>query len=224
MRYIGSKTKMHEILKKEITSFTKCPDGSVFCDIFSGTCGVGDYMQDVYKIIANDSLYFSYIIARGKLNNIDYSFSKLGFDPFNFFNNADTSNYIDGYCYKTFGPDITGRQYFSSENSKLIDFIRDYIELWYSNEKITIQEHDYLLACLIESMSKVANVAGVYAAYLHMWDSRAIKKMEFIKVEHINIPKYNNEVFNKDVNNVIEDISGHILYLDLHNMFPNITC
>ena len=64
VRYIGSKTKMLETLKKEIIKFSNCQYGSVFCDIFSGTCGVGDYMQDIYSVIANDNLYFSYIIER----------------------------------------------------------------------------------------------------------------------------------------------------------------
>ena len=35
----------------------------------------------------------------------------------------------------------------------------------------------YLLTCLIEAVSRVANVAGTYAAYLKGWDSRAHKPL-----------------------------------------------
>ena len=66
----------------------------------------------------------------------------------------------------------------------------------------------------MKSLSKVSNVAGVYAAYLHIWDSRAVKKMKFIPVETINIPKYDNIVYNCDVNELIKTIEGDILYLD----------
>ena len=52
MRYIGSKTKLLNLLKEEITTFTALKNDATFCDIFSGTCGVGDFFQDIYKIIA----------------------------------------------------------------------------------------------------------------------------------------------------------------------------
>ena len=176
MRYIGSKTKLLEIIKDEIIKYTKLPKGSIFCDIFAGTGVVGDFFQDNFKIIANDNLYFSYCINKAKLCRNKCDFKTLGFNPFEYFNNYDTNKYDNGYCYNTFSPKAN-RQYFSEENAKHIDFIRDCISKWYSEGKITLVEHDYLIGCLIESLSKVANVAGVYAAFLHIWDSRAIKKI-----------------------------------------------
>ena len=214
MRYIGSKTKLLEFLKEEICDFATVNSGAVFCDAFTGTCAVGDYFQDYYKIIANDNLYFSYVVARAKLLQNQCSFIKLGLDPFDYFNNIDTSNYTKGYCYNNFAPQISGRQYFSDENAKMIDFVRETIEEWFSQERITLIEHDYLIGCLIESLSKVSNVAGVYAAFLHIWDARACKKMKFIPVESIKTPCFDNKIFNEDVISFIQNISGDILYLD----------
>lgn len=213
MRYIGSKTKLLDIINDEIHKFAKLPKESTFCDIFAGTGGVGDYFQDRYKIIANDNLYFSYCVNKAKLCSTKCTFEKLGVDPFVYFNNVNTDNYITGYCFNNFSP-FAGRQYFSEENAKLIDFIRETISEWYSNEKISLDEHDFLIGCLIESLSKVANVAGVYAAFLHIWDSRALKRMEFINVETVNKPSLDNMVYNEDCLKLIENISGDLLYLD----------
>jgi len=214
MRYIGSKTKLLDLIDEELTKFLEKSDKGVFCDMFAGTGGVGDHFQNRYKIIANDNLYFSYVLNRAKLCSNKCNFNNLKFDPFDFFNSIDTSSYESGYCYQTFAPTMGGRQYFSDENAKKIDYIRDNIEEWYLSKKISIDEHDYLLGCLIESISKVSNVAGVYAAYLHIWDSRATKKMNFIKVESENSPCFDNLVLNMDCNEAINKINGDILYLD----------
>ena len=60
------------------------------------------------------------------------------------------------------------RMYFSSENGKVIDAIRIQIEKWKIEDLITDSEYYILLACLIETVSFYANVAGVYAAFQKM--------------------------------------------------------
>ena len=215
MRYIGSKLKLLETIKEKLVEFIGNDEALSFCDLFAGTNCVGDYFQDKYNIISNDNLYFCYILGRGKLIKLDAPFNKLGIDPFEYFNSVDTTNYKNGYCYNNFAPTKGGRMYFSDENAKKIDFIRETIDIWFKEEKISLDEHDYLLACLLESVSKVSNVAGVYAAFLRTWDSRAIKPMQFIKVESINEPSHkNNIVYNEKSETIIEKISGDILYLD----------
>ena len=214
MRYIGAKTKLIDVIDEEITKYYGELNGKSICDIFSGTCAVGDHFQDRCRVIANDSLYFCYILARGKLLKEKCSFAKLGFDPFDYFNKADTDDYKKGYCYNNFAPTISGRQYFSDENAKFIDFIRESLDDWLKKDLISQIEFDYLLACLLESASKVSNVAGVYAAFLHIWDSRAVKRMVYIPVESSKTGHFDNDVFNKDVNELVDTIHGDILYLD----------
>lgn len=214
MRYIGNKTKLLDILDNFISKKVLNKKGLIFCDLFSGTCTVGDYFKNKYEIIANDNLYFSYVTAKGKLNYKKNFFKNLGFDPFDYFNTADSSNYIKGFCYNNFAPSISGRQYFSDENAKLIDFIRNTIDIWFDENKIDENEKFYLIASLLESISKVSNVAGVYSAFLKKWDPRAIKKMEFIPVESNGESSFQNEVYNDDVMNLITKIKGDILYLD----------
>ena len=214
MRYIGNKTKLLDILDSFISKKGLNKKGLVFCDLFSGTCTVGDYFKNKYEIIANDNLYFSYVTAKGKLNYKNDFFKHLGFNPFDYFNSVDSSNYITGFCYNNFAPTISGRQYFSDENAKLIDFIRNTIDIWFDENRIDENEKFYLIASLLESISKVSNVAGVYSAFLKKWDPRAIKKMEFIPVESNGESSFQNEVYNDDVMNLITKIKGDILYLD----------
>lgn len=127
MRYIGSKIKLLDLIRNELNEFTSLPDGSIFCDLFSGTNAVADFFQDKFKIISNDNLKFCYVLGRGKLIKNNNKFKELGFDPFEYFNSIDCKDYTSGYCYNNFAPSVSGRMYFSDENAKRIDFIRDSI-------------------------------------------------------------------------------------------------
>lgn len=214
MRYIGNKTKLLNEIQKILAEKGVLRQGYTFCDIFSGTGSVGDYFKDKFQIIANDSLYAAYTISAAKLINV-IKFDKLDCDPFSFFNSVNTSNHTSGFCYNNFAPSVSGRMYFSDENAKKIDFIRETIESWYNKHQISKDEYVYLIGCLIESVSKVANVAGVYSAFLRTWDPRANKEMSFLPVETTKVDvAYKNTAFNLDANDVIKQVSGDILYID----------
>lgn len=213
MRYIGNKNKILNYIETLINDKKINKQNYTFCDAFSGTATVGNYFKDKFKIIANDNLYTSYVMSQAKLNTPDLKFELLCLDPFKIFN--DENNRVNGFIYKNFSPGGSERQYFNSDNASRIDFIRTKIEYWYNHDKLTRNEYYYLLACLIESVSKVANVAGVYGSYLKMWDPRAIKPLKFIHVEQLKEKAlYENEVYNKNIEELINDISGDILYLD----------
>lgn len=213
MRYIGNKNKIISYIEALINDKKINKENYTFCDAFSGTATVGNYFKDKFKIIANDNLYTSFVMSQAKLNTPDLKFELLGLNPFKIFN--DENNKLNGFIYKNFSPGGSERQYFSSNNASRIDFIRTKIEYWYNHDKLTRNEYYYLIACLIESVSKVANVAGVYGSYLKMWDPRAIKPLKFIHVEQLKENAlYENEVYNKNIEELINDISGDILYLD----------
>ena len=213
MRYIGNKNKILNYIETLINDKKINKENYTFCDAFSGTSTVGNYFKDKFKIIANDNLYTSYVMSQARLNTPDLKFELLGLDPFEIFNKEN--NKLKGFIYKNYSPGGSERQYFSSDNASRIDFIRTKIEHWYSCDKLTRNEYYYLIACLIESVSKVANVAGVYGSYLKMWDPRAVKPLKFIHVEQLKENAlYENEVYNKNIEELINDISGDILYLD----------
>ena len=215
MRYIGNKTKLLSQLESLILNIKPQESKVIFCDLFAGTGTVGDYFKGKFKIIANDNLYLSYVLCSAKLKNSTNYFKKLGFDPFDYFNNYNTDSYTKGFCYNTFAPTISGRQYFSDENAKKIDFIRDTIDDWRADNKINEDEKEYLIASLLESVSKVSNVAGVYSAFLKTWDPRATKPMTLIHPEMNSAePRFSNEIKMYPAEELISSIKGDILYLD----------
>ena len=214
MRYLGAKTELVDRIYSLIKSLKLNNQNYTFCDAFAGTCAVGEYMKDKFRIIANDNQYYSYVISHAKLNTPDLTFPKLGLDPFEYFNQDNL--FLKGFIYENYSPGGTaGRMYFSSENAGKIDFIRTKIEKWYQDGKISEDEYYYLIAALLESVSKVANVAGVYGAYLKKWDPRAVKPMKFIKVEQRDTGSlFRAEIHNRKLEDLINDVSGDILYLD----------
>lgn len=213
MRYIWNKQKLLDEIRKLFIDKNVFVDNYTLFDAFSWTSSVWNYFKSKYKIISNDSLYFSYVIAEAKLNPIDKKFKKLKLNPFEYFNKDNC--YLKWFIYKNYSPWWSNRKYFSEDNAMKIDFIRTKIEEWYKKEKINKQEYFYLIACLLESVWKISNVAWVYWSFLRTWDSRALKDMKFIDLEDFsNNNIFKNEVHNNIIEILIDDIKWDILYLD----------
>ncbi len=213
MRYIGNKESALDYINKFIEEKSELSKAKTFFDAFSGTASVGDNFKHKYKIIANDYLYFSYVFSHAKLNSVKEGFEKLGFNPIDYFNESE--DLVSDFVTENYSPaGKAGRMYFSEKNAKRIDFFRVTIEKWKKEQRITDKEYYYLLGCLMSSISKVANIAGVYGAYLKKWDPRAIKDIKFIEVESNNNQISYNEVYNSKLEDIIEDIECDILYLD----------
>ena len=212
MRYIGNKNKLLESIR-EFTYKNVGEDFVTFCDLFSGTGSVGSYFADKHTILANDLLKSAYVLTHAQLNepaNLD--FKKLDTDPFELFN--DVKNRKVGFISKNYAPKYSSRMYFSEDNAERIDFIRSQIETWRFENRLDDSEYYYLLACLLESVSKVANIAGVYGSFLKSWDPRAVKPMTFMKLPLREKNDHINEVSNEDSMKYIERVSGDVLYLD----------
>ena len=216
MRYIGSKSNLLLNIENFIDTNIKTPQNS-FCDIFSGTACVAHYFKNKYKIISNDILYFSYVIQKAYIENNQkpnfLNINRKTKDVFSFLENSKgtaTSNFIaDNFspCGKE------QRMYFTEENAKRIDFIRSQIENWKKNNDIDETEYYYLLASLIEAVPSVSNITGTYGAYLKHWDKRAFKKIELPQIAVLDNQR-KNEVYNEDSLDLINHISGDILYVD----------
>ena len=211
MRYLGNKWKLLQEIFNLIQK--NCDKNcNILCDAFSWTSVVGDFFKHQYQIIANDIQYYSYVISQAKLNTPDLQFTKLGEDPFKIFNQENL--YLQWFITNNYSP-LGWRQYFSEENAGKIDYIRTTIEQRKNEQKLTEDEYFYLLACLLESVSKVANIAWVYGAFLKTRDPRALKIMKFIPVEQEDLKKYHDaQVFNAKIEDLIDNIQWDILYLD----------
>ena len=183
-----------------------------FFDAFCGTGAVADYFKQYYNIILNDSLKWSSTYSRGRVCAPQCTFEKLGIDPFEFLNG--NTNTVCGFIYNNYAPEKSTRMYFTPYNAMRIDYFRQQIEQWHTEEKLTEEEYCFLLACLIESVSSVSNTAGVYGAFLKKWDSRALKDIVFSKINFENKKCKSVQTFSEKIEDIIEQVDCDILYLD----------
>lgn len=212
MRFLGNKESITPIISDLLESKGLLGKNLTLFDAFCGTGSVSDALKGSFNIIANDILSWCVTYTRGRICARDCNFKKLGFDPFDYLNtNNDT---IEGFFFKNYSPGGSERMYFSSVNAGRIDYFRAKIEEWKNADLLSDDEYAYLLSCLIESVSDVSNTAGVYGAFLKNWDSRALKPIEFSKIDSKEVNHGHLSFLKEKIENVISDIECDVLYLD----------
>ena len=181
--------------------------------------------------------YFSYVLQKVYIEQNQYpKFTKLlkhlKIDPLEetlftsdsqnskeiikYLNNLEV---IEGFIYKNYSPEgtrgqVNTRKYFTGDNAKRIDAIREKIEEWKKSNLLNEQEYFFLLGALIEAVPFIANISGTYSAFLKEWDKRALKKL-LLEVPEIIKSKETHKVFNINGLNVFDQVKGiDILYLD----------
>ncbi len=210
MNYIGSKKKLLPFIDAAIDDL----DGinlqeSVFCDLFAGSGTVGAaYKNRVAKVISNDAEYFSYVLNRHRIGNIAPLYIDDIFDELNALEG------VEGFIYTHYCKHATSdREYFSRENGKKIDAIRQQIMQLYTAHQIDADSYFFLLASLLYSADKVANTASVYGAYLKGLKPSATKTLRLEPAVY-EVSTCSHDVYHQDALALIESIQGDILYLD----------
>lgn len=222
MNYIGSKFSLLDFLDKSINDVLsknkeiKPKLKMIFADLFAGTGCVGGYFKSQgYSIIANDIQYYSYVITKHMIENN----GNLDKDRMNvLINELNSLEGIEGFIYNNYSYEGTEgqefrRMYFTADNAKKCDAIRQTIENWLTNNRINQNEYHFLLGSLINSIDKCANTASVYGAYLKQFKKTALKPMILEPLPY-TIGHVECMVYNENVNSLISQISGDILYLD----------
>ncbi len=208
MNYIGSKYSLMEFLKDTIGNVTGYSDGEgrVFADLFAGTGVVGaSYKEMGYDVISNDIQYYSYVLNKHLIENVPITDDS----PLGYLNSLEG---IEGFIYKNYcAGSNSGRNYFTDINGKKCDAIRTKLEEMRGRD-IDDSVYFYFLASLVNSIDKYANTASVYGAFLKHIKKSAQKdfKLELLPV----ISGKKGKVYNKDINALIREIKGDILYLD----------
>lgn len=135
MRYYGNKTKLLGFIEGVVKK-TGVNGSSNFVDLFSGTCSVGKHFKQLgYTVIANDTLEFSYALSKTFIElNEQPKFKKLrrhlkcGSDNQSVFDHLNTMLPIaTGFIYQNYSPQ-GGRMYFTDENAKKIDTVREVVD------------------------------------------------------------------------------------------------
>ena len=202
-RFLGNKTKLLGFIGDIVAD--KCRGYYSFCDIFAGTGVVGHYFnRPETKIISNDILDSSLTSLQCWLNTKAYDKDKIT-GIIEYLNNLEPKkeNYVS---------EIFGGSYFTKENAQKIGAIREEIEKLNKNGKINQEETNILLTSLIYAIDKVANTVGHYETYRKKLDT--IQSLRLL-VPNIDIKNNaNNEIYQKDANQLIREIVCDVLYID----------
>lgn len=222
MNYIGSKLTLLSFLENSINDTllkyneNRKPCDMIFADLFAGTGCVGGHFKSLgYSIIANDIQYYSYVITKHMIeNNGNLNKNRMN----ELVNKLENIQGIEGFIYRNYTYEGTvgqefRRMYFTANNAKKCDAIRQQIELWLKNNTININEYYFLLGSLINSIDKCANTASVYGAYLKKFKASALKPMVLTPLPY-TIGHVDCKVYNEDISKLIKNIKGDILYLD----------
>ena len=217
MRYLGSKIKLLTQIENVIEKNNI--KGNTFADLFAGTGCVGDYFKDRYKIISNDFLYYSYVFNTAKVKNSEIpKFKKFrksySYDIFEWLNCLKFQPDDSFFVYLNYTP-VGGRMFFTEKNGIKIDGIRQTIEKLKNKGIIDEVEYCFLLASLLESITKVSNTSGTYEAFFKFWDPRSQKDFEIEPLELFRKScKCINEILSRDTNELVREIEGDIAYID----------
>lgn len=223
MNYIGSKFSLQlfienciiEILKKNDDN--REPQDLIFADLFAGTGVVGAYYKKMgYNVIANDIQEYSYVLCKHYIENSKKDLNEEDIEKI--FKHLNLLEGNEGYIYNNYSLAGTKgkefeRMYFSDENAKKCDAIRQGIEELYKDNEISDSMYFFTLASLINAIDKVANTASVYGAFLKKLKKSARKPMDFRPLDVID-GSANYITYKEDVNKLIRKIDGDILYLD----------
>ena len=221
IRYIGCKQKLldkiYECVMRCTTEISERP--CVFFDAFSGTGTVSSHFsENNFSVIACDILSAASILTKCKvgISKHDIQFTELVSpecqnpieEVLSILNNLPEE---EGYITKTYTP-LGKRMYFTEENGKKIDAIRNQLESWFKENKISKDENDFLLGCLLIAVSLVSNTAGTYGAYNKKWDKRSEKTLTLENCFSLGEKKHT--VLQGNVTQYLDSHECDIMYID----------
>jgi len=231
MKYIGNKFRLLPFIDEVVKKENLPPKGKI-CDIFTGTTNVAQfYKKKGYKLITNDIMNYSYVFQYAYIRNNRYpKFEKLikakkiksdkeivatKYDALrSVINYLNTLSGKEGFIFEHYAPGgLYKRQYFSNENARKIDAVRNELEDWKITKLINESEYYILLSSLIDAADFVANMSGTYGAYLKIWRSMALKPFTMLAPQLIE-SNITHEINIQDSNKLIKDIKCDILYID----------
>lgn len=231
MRYLGNKESLLSFIDTVLAmhglkSTREAP--LCVCDPFTGTTSVARHLKrQEWRVVSSDIMAYSYALQHAYIAmNEAPPFTGLAdagaLDPeinlpvpfYRVIAHLNNLRGVEGFYYWNYSPDGTvGRRYFTSANALRIDAIRQTIRWWSEMGWLSDAERYLLVAALIESVSKVANVAGTYAAYLKRWDPRAHKPL-VLSAPQIIHSACDHSINMVDANELVPQQECDLLYID----------
>jgi adenine-specific DNA-methyltransferase len=215
LNYIGSKFQLLSWIETTIqtkTGWEIFQDKRV-ADLFAGTGIVSHFFREKgAKIISNDAELYSSIIT--------HALAKSAYTPrvaeiitqLNAELAENKHKTTTGFITQKYSPHAENqRMFFTEENAKRIDYLRQRFEEF----NLTEDDYKFLLASLLLSADAVSNVPAVYGCYLKNFKAKATKLLTLVPTHELSAPA-DSQIFHSDVlsDTMLEAIHADIVYLD----------
>ncbi len=242
MRYIGNKTRLLPFILDRIDRLGIEP-GTAH-DAFAGTASVGRALKERgWRVASSDLMTYSYVFQRAYVVSQRVpSFADLRAgdgdvrramrsSAFRAALAASGGGALDGvalylsqwlepergFITRHFAPgdDGEGRMYFTTANAMRIDAIRRRLHEWHTEGLVSDDGYYLLLAALLEGADRVANTAGVYAAYIKQWQSNARRPLVLRAMPPVRGPLRGSSAHRGDAESVARALGEvDLLYVD----------
>ncbi len=173
--YLGNKRKLLWLIEQAIRQ-TGVQQG-VFVDFFAGSSVVSRFAKKSgFRVLANDWEPYAKVINHAYVaSNTMPIFAALGgveaaFEAMN--SVAPLEGYIATHlCPRSDeSPDLEKeRMFFTRANGMKIDAMRETIQGWRDQERVTADEFAIMIAALLYSVSYVSNTSGVFKGFHRGW-------------------------------------------------------
>jgi adenine-specific DNA-methyltransferase len=231
MRYLGNKESLLHFIDGVLWEhgIESTPDAPLrVCDPFTGTTAVARHLKRAgWKVVAGDNMTYSFALQHAYigLNDMPLLSALVNSGALNpqcglsvplgwAIAHLNNLRGVEGYFYRTYSPDGEAhRLYFTAANALRVDAIRQALKEWWDAGLLTESERYLLIAALIEAVSRVANIAGTYAAYLKGWDPRAHKPLMLRAPQTVHSTHEHN-VNLCDANDLARSCKYDLLYID----------
>jgi len=175
--YIGNKRKLLQLITQAINEVINDPKSKTFVDLFSGSTVVARLAKQLgFRVLCNDWEPYSEHIAIGTVKiNDEPNFDLLG-GVDTVFETLNELDGIEGYITQHLCPEDdenpnheSERQFFMRKNGMKIDSMRERVDLWKNEDKLTPEEFSYLISAFMYSVSYVSNTSGVFKGFHRGW-------------------------------------------------------
>ena len=210
IKYAGSKQKLLPHILEIIDSVQP----RTVLDGFTGTTRVAQLLAKAgYNVIANDISVWSKQFATCYLLNTKprHYYDEL-IAHLNHLEGRDGwfSEHYGGYPNNGSAVQVDGlKKPWQLQNTRKLDAIREEIDRLDLDEV----EKAVALTSLILALNKVDSTIGHYASYLKKWSPRSYKLMK-LEVPQLFVNETNNQVFQEDIFDTIDHVTGDLAYFD----------
>ena len=237
MRYIGNKTRLLPFIVQTLRRLGVKP--GIAHDAFAGTAAVGRAFKLAgWRVVSSDLMTYSYVLQRAYVvaskvpgiaalssgdadvrralrstamreRSAARGLGRLG----------AVAEYLEswiepesGFISNHFAP-AGGRMYFTPENAGRIDAAWRALHRWRRDGLVEEDAYYILLAAIIDGADRVANTAGVYAAFIKRWQPNALRR--FTIVPERPLPGRGSSAHVGDATEVAREAGPlDVLYLD----------